>query len=175
MSFFIWENTRFLQRSFFRVFNRVSEEVLAQNRILKDKKEDTSLKLKTFKTLQYITRILHIVIECNNSNRIHSSNRMLCSIHDSPFLWQTQKLKNKFLLSLEEKTCLRDFQWNLLCCLHDQSRWQTDLPACLPARARLRRSHWQACFKTAHTSVKVRSGLKTFLLNFPGWNHGFIR
>ena len=70
----------------FQGINRVSEEVLAQNRILKDKKEDTSLKLKTFKTLQYITRILHIVIECNNSNRIHSSNRMLCSIHDSPFL-----------------------------------------------------------------------------------------
>ena len=69
----------------FQGINRVSEEVLAQNRILKDKKEDTSLKLKTFKTLQYITRILHIVIECN-SNRMHSSNGMLCSIHDFTFL-----------------------------------------------------------------------------------------
>ena len=33
----------------------------------------------------------------------------------------------------------------MLCCLCNQSRWQTDLPACLPARARSRGSHWQTC------------------------------
>ena len=47
--------------------NRVSEEVLAQKRIFTDYKEEKSLKLKTFKTLQYnITRILNkvVVIEC---------------------------------------------------------------------------------------------------------------
>ena len=138
--------------------NHVSEEVLAKNRILKDKKEGTSLKLKTFKTLQYITRILHIVIECNNSNRMHSSNGMLCSIHDFTFLWQTQKLKNKSLLSLEKKNfCLHYFRWNLLCCLHNQSRWQTDLAACLPARARLRKSHWQACKLCAVNGENVRA------------------
>ena len=51
------------------------------------------------------------------------------------FLSQTQKLSNKSLLNLEKKRnfCLCDSQQNLLCCLHDQSHWQTDLPACLPA------------------------------------------
>ena len=94
------------------------------------------MKLKTFKTFQYnITWTLHI----------NSSHRMFSSIHDLTFL-MTQKFKDKPLLSLQKKInfWLRDCWWNLLCCLHDQSCWQFDLPACLPARVRSRGSHWQA-------------------------------
>ena len=69
---------------FFQGINRVSEEVLAQKRIFTDYKEEKSLKLKTFKTLQYnITRILHK----------SSSNRMFCSIHDFTFLMTDTKIK----------------------------------------------------------------------------------
>ena len=38
---------------FFRVLIGYQEEVLAQKRILKDRQEEKSLELKTFKTLQY--------------------------------------------------------------------------------------------------------------------------
>ena len=63
------------------------------------------------------------------------------------FIWQTKKKKDKVLLSFQEKRnfCLRDFWYNLLCCLHNQLCWQTDLPVCLPAQVRLCRSQWQAC------------------------------
>ena len=33
----------------------------------------------------------------------------------------------------------------MLCCLCNQSRWQSDLPACLPAQVRSCKSYWQAC------------------------------
>ena len=57
------------------------------------------MKLRTFKTLQYIRCILHI----------NSSNTMLSSLHDFLFLWQTQKFKDRSLLSLQKKKKL--FPW----------------------------------------------------------------
>ena len=33
----------------------------------------------------------------------------------------------------------------MLHCPHDQSYWQTNFPACLPAQMQLHRSQWQAC------------------------------
>ena len=50
--------------------------------------------MKTFKTLQY--NIIWIL-------NINSSNRMFCSIHILLFLWQTQKFKDKSLLSFRKK------------------------------------------------------------------------
>ena len=64
---------------------------------------------------------------------------------DKRFLGQTQKLKYKSLLNLEKKRNLVRFLVNLLCCLHDQSRWSIDLPARQPVQAQWRGSHWQAC------------------------------
>ena len=63
-------------------------------------------------------------------------------------LWQTKKCKGKSLLSPQKKRnfCLHNFQQNLLCYLCDQSCWQIDLPACLPAWTWLHESHWQACY-----------------------------
>ena len=70
----------------FSDINNVSEQVLAQKRILKDYTEEKRLRLKTFKTLQYdITRILHI----NNSNRIFHS------IHNFTFLMTDTKIKER--------------------------------------------------------------------------------
>ena len=55
----------------------------AQKRILKDLKEEESLKLKTFKILQYnITYILHI----------NCINRIFCSIYDFTFLMTDTKI-----------------------------------------------------------------------------------
>ena len=63
--------------------NRISKEVLAQKRILKDLKEEESLKLKIFKTSQHnIICILHI----------NSCNRMILSIHDFTFLMTETKI-----------------------------------------------------------------------------------
>ena len=64
----------------------MSEQVLAQKRIMKDYTEEKSLRLKTFKTLQYdITRILHI----------NNSNRMFHSIHNFTFHMTDTKIKEQ--------------------------------------------------------------------------------
>ena len=66
--------------------NNVSEQVLAQKRIMKDYTEEKSLRLKTFKTLQYdITRIL----------LINNSNTMFHSIHIFTFLMTDTKIKEQ--------------------------------------------------------------------------------
>ena len=66
---------RFLQRLFsfffFYGINIVSEEVLVQKRILKDLKEEKTLKLKTFKALQYNTTCS---LGINGSNRMFSND-----------------------------------------------------------------------------------------------------
>ena len=56
---------------------------------------------------------------------------------DIPFLMTDTKInKHVPLLSLDKKNfCLHDFQQNVLCCLRNESRWQIDLPACVPAQA----------------------------------------
>ena len=60
---------------------------------------------------------------------------MFCSIND--FLWETQKLKSKSLLSLEKKetfVCAIFGKIYYVACAINL-RWQIDLPLCLPARA----------------------------------------
>ena len=60
---------------------------------------------------------------------------------DYTFSYETQKFKSPWSLEKKMNFYLCNFQQNLLCCMHDQSCWQIDLPACLPAQVRSHRSH----------------------------------
>ena len=115
--------------------HHVSEEVLAQKKILKDKKEEKKLKLKTFKTLQYnITPILHI----NTSNNV--------SFH-SRFYFSYDRHKNLFWVLREKETFARAIFTNIcyVACTINRVGKLIYLRDLLDL-VQFHRSHWQACY-----------------------------
>ena len=79
-----------------------------------------------------------------------NENIHICSVFLIYLLWKTQKLSNKSLLSSERKkstfACAIFGKICYVACAINRAGKSVCLRACLPARARSRRSHWQACF-----------------------------
>ena len=79
------------------------------------------------------------------------------------FLWQTPKLKDKPLLSLQKKKTFASAIFGKISCMHDQLRWQIDLPACLPEQAGLidtpNKGHCDAWFKSKKSTHQLTNFL----------------
>ena len=114
--------------------HRVSE-VLAQKKILKYKKEEKKLKLKTFKTLQYnITPILYI----NNSNNVLFHSRFYFSYNRHKNLFWVLREKETFACAIFANICY------VACAINRVGKliYLRDLLDLV----QFHRSHWQACY-----------------------------